>query len=228
MSLIVFDFDGTLVDPLPAVVHCVGRTCGDLDMPCPPVEEAAKHIGFGMRGLFEGMAGMEEPARVDRAMERYWAHFEAEGLQRHQVYPGVHLMLSRLKRQGHRIYVVSAKPTSFARQVAFQLDLHLYFDEVFGGSVRRPWTPKTEVMEELRHLGIIWPGGVMAGDRGDDMRAAKDHGLRAAGVAYGYGSREELREAGAEVVLESVEELDAWLCCNLDDPEIHDPFARSE
>ena len=76
--------------------------------------------------------------------------------------------------------------------------------------------------------GTIWPGGILIGDRGDDMRAAKAHGLHAVGVTYGYGSRRELAEGGAEALVDSVPELDAWLAAHVSGDEIHDAFSRAE
>ena len=60
------------------------------------------------------------------------------------------------------------------------------------------------------------------------MRAARAHGIHGIGVTYGYGSREELQEAGAEVLVDSVVALDAWLEAHASGDEIHDAFSRAE
>ena len=151
-----------------------------------------------------------------------------DGVFEHEVYEGVHLMLQRLKRQGHRIYIVSSKPGLFARRIAYQFDLNLIFDEIFGAELKGKWQPKTAVLARLIGNGTIASGDTFIGDRGDDMRAAKDHGLRAVGVLWGYGSRKELQDSGAERLVASVPELDEWLKQELPGDEIHDAFTRSE
>jgi phosphoglycolate phosphatase len=144
------------------------------------------------------------------------------------LYPGVFHLLHRLKRQGHRIYIVSAKPGLFARRIAYQFDLNLIFDDIFGSTLKGRWQPKTEVLAGLAKQGTIWPGGVFIGDRGVDMEAARDHGLEPIGVTWGYGSRAELTGAGAEQLFSSVPELDDWLRVRFPQPERYDAFSRSE
>ena len=123
---------------------------------------------------------------------------------------------------------MSAKPGIFARRIAYQFDLNLIFDEIFGSTLKGRWQPKTEVLAGLAERGTIWPGGVFIGDRGVDMTAAHDHGLEAIGVSWGYGSHEELVKAGAERIFDGVPELDAWLRVRFPQAEMFDAFSRSE
>ena len=228
MGLICFDLDGTLVDPLLGLHRCVATVCQEFGCPPPDRTTVAAWIGYGLREGLATVPGLADPAILEQALDRYAELYESQGLYEHECYDGVHLMLARLKRQGHRIYIVSAKPAGFARRITFHFDLNLIFDDIFGSSLKDAWQPKTVVLERLRQQGTIWPGGYFIGDRGDDMRAARDHGLHAVGVTYGYGSPEELREAGAEVLLPSIAALDDWLKAELTDPEFHDPFSRAE
>lgn len=211
MSPLCFDLDGTLVNPLRGVQHCVHLTCLDLGLPCPEESETARFIGPGVWGLFAAMPGLDDPGRFREAMERYWSHFRVEAIPRHELYEGVPAMLERLKRQGHNLYAVSAKPTPFARQVLQRFELESAFDDVFGGSTTVPWTSKTDLIGKLRQGGLLRSGGYLVGDRASDMEAARAHGMRAIGVGYGFGSHGELLQGGAEVILDSVPALDAWL-----------------
>ena len=225
---VCFDLDGTLVDPLLGVQNCLRKTCEAFGLALPDEGTIRGWIGFGMRESLGRLKGLEDPARLEAALEFYWERYREDGVFEHELYPGIFHLLHRLKRQGHRIYVVSAKPGLFARRIAYQFDLNLIFDDIFGSSLKGRWQPKTEVLAGLAARGTIRPGGVFIGDRGVDMTAARDHGLEAIGVGWGYGSPEELATAGAERIFATVPELDAWLRIRFPQPDRFDAFSRSE
>jgi phosphoglycolate phosphatase len=227
-GLVCFDLDGTLVDPLLGVRNCLAKTCCTFGLVMPDAVTLRAWIGFGMRESLATLPGLEDPARLEAALDFYWERYREEGVFEHELYPGIFHLLHRLKRQGHRIYIVSAKPSLFARRIAYQFDLNLIFDDIFGSTLKGRWQPKTEVVAGLARQGTIWPGGVFIGDRGVDMVAARDHGLEAVGVTWGYGSPEELTSAGAERLFASVPDLDGWLRLRFPQPERYDAFSRSE
>jgi len=227
-GLVCFDLDGTLVDPLLGVQNCVRKTCETFSLQMPDEATVRAWIGFGMRESLATLAGLESPERLEEALDFYWECYREDGVFEHELYPGVFHLLHRLKRQGHRIYIVSAKPGIFARRIAYQFDLNLIFDEIFGSTLKGQWQPKTEVLAGLAERGTIWAGGVFIGDRGVDMIAAHDHGLEAIGVGWGYGSRGELEKAGAERIFDTVPDLDAWLRIRFPQAEVFDAFSRSE
>ncbi|MCE1203982.1 MAG: HAD hydrolase-like protein [Holophagaceae bacterium] len=227
-GLVCFDLDGTLVDPLLGVQNCLTKTCEAFGLPLPDEATIRSWIGFGMRESLASLKGLEDSERLEAALDFYWERYRQDGVFEHELYPGVFHLLHRLKRQGHRIYVVSAKPSLFARRIAYQFDLNLIFDDIFGSTLKGRWQPKTEVLRGLAERGTIWPGGVFIGDRGVDMEAALDHGLEAIGVGWGYGSHEELATAGAARIFDTVADLDAWLRIRFPQPERFDAFSRSE
>ena len=137
-------------------------------------------------------------------------------------------MLSRLKRQGHRLYLVTVKPARQARRLLHEFDILLSFDEVFGSAPGAGFKTKAEVLDQLRTQGVVQPGGYMVGDRADDMAFGAAVGLAPLGVTYGYGSPMELRDAGAAHLFDTPEDLDNWFRINLPGSEIHDAFSLSE
>lgn len=227
-GLVCFDLDGTLVDPLLGVRNCLRKTCDAFGLDLPDEATVRGWIGFGMRESLATLPGLENPERLEEALDFYWERYREDGVFEHELYPGVFHLLHRLKRQGHRIYIVSAKPGLFARRIAYQFDLNLIFDDIFGSTLKGRWQPKTDVVAGLVREGTLWPGGVFIGDRGVDMVAARDHGLEAIGVGWGYGSRGELEQAGADRIFDTVPELDAWLRVRFPQAEVFDAFSRSE
>lgn len=228
MGLICFDLDGTLVDPLRAMVHCIQATCQEMDIPNPPRENVSRFIGFGPGELFASLPGLEEPARLDEAIARYWTHFEDSGIAKHRVYEGIPLMLTRLRRQGHNLHLVTVKPTRYARRILHEFDLLLSFDQVFGTAPKDRYKSKSEVLTQLRLQGVVQPGGYLVGDRADDMASGKANGLIPLGVTYGFGTPAELQVAGADRLFDSPVALDEWFKTSLPGSEIHDAFSMSE
>jgi phosphoglycolate phosphatase len=227
-GLVCFDLDGTLVDPLLGVQNGLRKTCKAFDLEMPDEATIRNWIGFGMRESLSTLKGLENRERLEAALDFYWERYREDGVFEHELYPGVFHLLHRLKRQGHRIYIVSAKPGIFVRRIAYQFDLNLIFDEIFGSTLKGQWQPKTEVLAGLAAQGTIWPGGIFIGDRGVDMEGARTHGLEAIGVLWGYGSREELTRSGAQQLFATVGDLDTWLQERFPQAERFDAFSRSE
>lgn len=227
MGMICFDLDGTLVDPLPAVTHCLREACAAHRLPCPSEAEIRPFIGPSVRGLLTQRLG-PRAGEIGRVMATYWEVFGEEGIFKHRIYDGVQLLLGRLKRQDHRIFVVTAKPATFARRVVHHLDLNLVIDDVFGPAPGDVWPGKVEFMASIYQGGALCHGGHMVGDRGADMLAARAFQLRPLGATWGFGSREELQEGGAEILFDDIPALDTWFKAQLPDPEIHDLVTRAE
>lgn len=227
MATLCFDLDGTLVDPLPAIRPCLARVLGAAGIPLPPDEAIRPHIGPGIHGLFRGLPDLP-PDRAETLLSAYFRCFHEEGVYLHRVYDGIPLLLDRLKRQGHQLILLTAKPQSTARALAYHLDLHLTFASVHGSDPAGPWRTKREMALDLRTEGILGAEGLFIGDRAGDMEAARALAFRAVGVAYGFGDHGELEAAGAEVILDRVEDLDAWLLTHADAPRVRDPFSHAE
>ena len=222
MALICFGLEGPLVDPLDGLADCLRQVCLELGIPCPDRQSIAHRMGGGPWELLPASLRPE-------ASRRFLERFSEDGPFAQQVRGGVPLMLSRLKRQGQRMFVLSGQPRSCARMTLHHLDLLLLFDGVHGPGPGEPWfLSKRRILSRMAEEGILAGGGFLVGDTPEDLQAALASGLTPIGVAYGTGSREDLAAAGAGVVLDTVEALDAWLRNALVGPEIHDPFSRSE
>lgn len=228
MAVIVFDLDGTLLDPLPGVLHGVRTVCAAEGLPAPAESQVAERIGFGMRGLFDSLMGHPEPERLHAVMDRYWEAIREDGLYLHRLYEGIPLLLGRLGRQGHRLLVVTAKAAPYARQVLHHFDLNLCFEAVLAPGPHEADKPKAQLMAEQCQDGCLQGGGLLIGDRGADMVAAKTLGLVPLGVLWGFGTQKELEAGGAEHIFGTVGDLDAFLQARFPEPETQSLISRAE
>src|SRR3954449_3544385 len=177
--------------------------------PARPVEELYPSIGPPLPYAFAEAIG-EDPESEDVAalVAAYRARYATASLTETVVTPGIAAALEALRGAGRRLRLPTPKPPPFAEPLLEALGLRPYFDAVAGPALDVPPEDKTTTVgAALRALGAS--AGAMVGDRSFDMVAARAHGLRAIGVAWGIGTRDELVAAGAERIVATPAELPA-------------------
>ena len=149
----------------------------------------------------------EEDAR--EATREFRVYFRERGIFENVPYEGMKECLDELKERGHILAVATSKPEVFARRILERFGFLPCFDYVFGASMDETRTRKDEVIAyALEEMGVTERSAcVMVGDRSHDILGARKNGLDAMGVLFGYGSREELEEAGARYIAETVEDI---------------------
>jgi phosphoglycolate phosphatase len=201
---ILFDLDGTLTDPLVGITTSVQHALHGLGGIPRTQAELARYIGPPLRGTFALLLETEDPLVIEHAMGLYRERYGVLGLFENEVYPGVHAMLTELHAAGYALYIATGKPRIYAQKIVEHFDMHPYFRGVYGSELDGRFDNKAELLEHLlREEKIEAPRAVMIGDRSHDIVAAKANGIPSIGITYGYGSLEELTEAGADRILAS-------------------------
>ena len=209
-SIILLDVDGTLVDSAPAITWCLARSIESIGMEAPPLEALAADIGPPLEDTL-GAHGVP-PAAIERAQATYRNCYAEEGLARSELYPGIADVLAELRAGGARLATATSKRVAMATDVCRHLGIGDHF-EVIGGAGEFDRLHKPEILAwTLERMGGSAPGRTaMVGDRRYDVAGALAHGIPAVGVAWGYGTRSELTQAGAATVLDRPEQLPAAL-----------------
>lgn len=210
---ILFDLDGTLTDPKIGITSCVQYALHKLGIEETDLDKLEPFIGPPLLDSFREFYGFDEE-KGQQAVVYYRERFSTVGLFENNIYPGIAQMLERMKQAGRRLAVASSKPVVFVKQILEHFEILSYFDVVVGSELDGTRVKKEEVVEEaLRQLRCDVNGHdiVMVGDRKYDIEGAKTYGIDSIGVAYGYAACGELEEAGADVIVETVEELERAL-----------------
>lgn len=214
---ILFDLDGTLTDPKTGITTCVQYALHKMGIEEPDLDRLEPFIGPPLQDSFCEFYGMtEDEAR--QAILYYRERFSSIGLYENEIYPGIDKLLEALKKAGCKTAVASSKPTVFVGKILEHFHISSYFDVIVGSELDGTRSRKEEVVEEaLRQLlqgdwdverrTAVREHIVMVGDRKFDIEGAKQHQVASIGVNYGYAADGELEEAGADIVVESVEEL---------------------
>jgi phosphoglycolate phosphatase len=197
MDAIFFDLDGTLTDPKIGITRSIQYALGKLDHPAIPTEdELTWCIGPPLRASFVKLLGSDQSA--DLAVSYYRERFSGIGIYENGVYAGIADVLTALARPGRRLFVATSKPHVFAERIIDHFDLRHHFERVFGSELDGTHADKSHLLEYALHETSVDPSrAIMIGDRSHDIVGAKNNAMGAIGVLYGYGSRQELTEAGA-------------------------------
>ena len=200
LDSIFFDLDGTLTDPKPGITRSIQYALQKLDRPVIPTEdELTWCIGPPLRTSFVKLLGAEDDA--DRAVALYRERFSDIGLFENAVYDGISEVLTTLSQSGRRLFVATSKPHVFAERIIDHFGLRAHFERVFGSELDGTRVDKSHLLEyALKQASVDPSKTLMIGDRSHDMVGAKNNGMKGIGVLYGYGSRDELLEAGAHHV----------------------------
>ena len=197
-EVVLFDLDGTLTDPADGIVNCHRWALEQSGLPFPsdldprsvigpPAEEA--HLLLGV-----------PPERVEETTRRYRERFAVAGWLDDTPYPGIEHLIDTLAGSGVALGVATMKLEPFAERVLERVGLAPSFDVIAGSDSARTRATKQAVIEHaLDQLGES-RRTVMVGDRRHDIEAAHATGLTSIGVAWGFGTVEELMAAGAHAI----------------------------
>ena len=206
MNTIYFDLDGTLTDPKPGITRSIQYALGKLGHAVPAEDELTWCIGPPLHASLKKLLGTDDLA--DAAILLYRERFGDIGLFENEVYPGIEDTLSVLAKSCRRMFVATSKPSVYAERIIDHFRLRDYFERVFGSELDGTRTDKTELLGyALQTMGIDPSQAMMIGDRSHDMIGARNNGMTAVGVLYGYGTEEELLAGGAHHVLRHTEEI---------------------
>lgn len=201
---IYFDLDGTLTDPYEGITKSILYALEELDVPLPPDESFREFIGPPLQVTFPKLVGK---ARAGRAVELYRERFAEIGWQENIPYDGIHDALEKLHSAGNTLFVATTKPWVFAEKIVEHFDMAKHFLAVFGSELDGTRVDKTELLEWALPQNSAGYSAVMIGDRMHDMIGARNNGMDALGVSYGYGTIEELTESGAARIVHTPSEL---------------------
>ena len=211
--LFLFDFDGTIVDSAPGVTKSAQIAMVRMGYPEYPLEQLRSFMGPPLTHSFRERIGMSEE-EADQAVVYFRERYSEIGKFECSVYPGVPAMLEKVKHAGHKTAVASAKPEPFVREILDHFGLLGCFDSVVGAPMDEKSADKAanirKAMKETGYDGR-YEESWMIGDRKYDMYGAREVGVKAIGILYGYGTREELESAGADVIAETVKDLEEIL-----------------
>lgn len=212
---ILFDLDGTLTDSKIGITSCVQYALKAQGIIEENLDKLEPFIGPPLKQSFMEFYQLDEK-QAEEAIVKYRERYSKTGLYENQIYKGIPAMLRKLKRSGAKLAVASSKPAVYVEKILKHFHIAKYFDVVVGSELDGRRIDKQEVVEEalcqlFDNGKIVREKCTMVGDRKFDIEGAAAFSITSVGVTYGYGGMQELKEAKADYIVRSVEELEGLL-----------------
>lgn len=206
---VIFDLDGTLLNTLDDLGEAGNYTCRQMGWPEHSIDAYRYFVGNGMEKLVERFTPEKHRTtdELKTAYDIFMPYYHAHKEDKTRPYAGIAELLSALRASDVKFAVLTNKADHLAKPI-----MERYFPGVFsfvqGALPGRPTKPDPALLHELMNqMGAVPKETLFVGDSNVDIRTAKNGGLTGCGVLWGFRTREELLEEGADVLVETPEQL---------------------
>lgn len=197
INTVLIDLDGTLTDPKVGITTSARYGLNKIGHPIADDVNIDWIIGPPLKASLAKILNVSiYDDLAEQALLGYRERFAVTGLFENLVYPSVAETLKALNERGYNLYVATAKPTIYAKQILEHFNLAQYFKVIYGSELTGERTNKAELIAYiLEQEKLKAEHCLMIGDREYDILGARKNGIETIAVEYGYGSNDELNEA---------------------------------
>ena len=213
-QLISLDLDGTLVDTAAEIAEAANRTLAGLNLPRQPLAQVTLRIGQGAQALMRGLLLAQAPgqaaeaAALNQALQAFDAHYAALAGQLARPYAHALPALQRLRAAGLKLACVTNKELHHTQRLLTACGLADHFDLVVGGDSLAHKKPHASVLRHVaRRLGCATAGMAHVGDSATDIAAARNAGVAAWAVPYGYNAGVPVGQCGPDQLFADLGEM---------------------
>ncbi len=211
MDYFLFDLDGTISDPRIGITKSVQYSLRGFGIEAE-LNELIRFIGPPIRDSYKMFFGFND-AEAELAVAKFREYFTEKGLYENELYQGMDTLLKRQKERGKKLILATSKATIYAKKILDYFNIFTYFDFISGCELDGTRSKKSEVIQYVfdNTPDLTLGNSIMIGDKEHDILGAKAVGIKSIGVLYGFGDVVEHEKAGADYIVQSVEELSTFL-----------------
>jgi len=210
VRLIIFDWDGTLMDSETQIVQAMSRAIGDMGLEERTADQCRNIIGLGLKEAIDALYPGRDAAFQERFVERY-RHYWFSIAHTSELFPGAAETLHLLKESGFLLAVATGKGRAGLDKVLVQTSLEDVFSATRCSDETQSKPHPQMVLEILDELDTEPRQALMVGDTEYDLLMANNAGVIPVAVSYGVHERERLMQHQPLVCLDNISELVDWL-----------------
>ena len=205
---VLFDLDGTITDSAEGIINSVCYALEKYGREVEDKEQLKCFVGPPLQQQFQEYAKVSEKEGA-KLVRFYREYYTTKGIYENKVYEGIVETVKELRNMGVHTAIATSKPEIFARQIAEYFGFDSCFEFIGGSLLEGGRVRKADVIEYvLENCGVknrnrVW----MVGDREHDISGAAKAGVSSIGVLYGYGDLQELKQAGADYIVDRPEKI---------------------
>jgi phosphoglycolate phosphatase len=210
VPLLIFDLDGTLIDSRLDLAHAVNATRAAMSLAELPHESIYSYVGNGAPVLIRRAMGADaSDEQVAAALQFFLDYYRRHAVECTELYPGVRASLERLHDAGNTLAVLTNKPVRITRSIMDHFDLSRLMARTYGGNSFEQKKPHPMGIDTLRaELNATREDTWMIGDSSVDVQTARNAGVAACGVTWGF-QPESLRECPPDLLVDRIEDFAA-------------------
>ena len=205
MKNLLFDLDGTIIEPKEGIVNSIRHAADLMGADMPSEEELHQFIGPPIMDSFQEKLKLTY-AQALKAVGHFRRYYAETGIHQNRLFPYLVELLQTLKASGYTLFVATSKPTVFAKEILKEHGLDHLFVEIVGCNLDNSRSDKTEIIDYIiKKYTLDISQTLMIGDTKFDIIGAKNHGMLSVGVTYGHG---DFSEHQPNFVVDSCQDLE--------------------
>ena len=206
---ILFDLDGTLTDSGEGIMGCAEKALRHFGITPPNRDAMRSFVGPPLLDSFVKFG--VSPDLAEEAVRVYRQFYVPEGMFQNYPYPGIEDLLKKLQKDGHTLFVATAKPEHMSVTILEHFGLSKYFKGIYGALIDGLPDTKASVIARILEDYPNSTDVILVGDTVTDVKGAAVHNIPTVGVSWGYGKVADMERAGAVAIVDTMDELYEYL-----------------